>query len=108
MYGFNDITIKCFSNYLTHETQIVKISDDQSKEIINEFGVPQGSILGPLLFNIYSINDLEKHPKTCNNKMFADDTLIYIIMSENDGNGIDIINEDLSNIKLQCVKINLN
>jgi len=40
--------------------------------------VPQGSVLGPLLFILYINNIIEVCPDGCNIKMFADDTLIYV------------------------------
>ena len=43
-----------------------------------EFGVPQGSVLGPLLFLVY-INDLESNIKS-NIKFFADDTMLFSIV----------------------------
>ena len=62
-------------NYVTHRKQFVQI-DDTCSEIKNvNFGVPQGSILGPVLFNIY-VADLQEN---VNVKCFqyADDTTIY-------------------------------
>ena len=44
-----------------------------------EFGVPQGTVLGPLLFLIY-INDLERNIKS-NIKFFADDTMLFSIVN---------------------------
>ena len=62
-------------NYVTHRKQFVQI-DDTCSEVKNvNFGVPQGSILGPVLFNIY-VADLQDN---VNVKCFqyADDTTIY-------------------------------
>lgn len=57
--------------------QRVKINGEVSEARINQIGVPQGSILGPILFTIY-INDLKNALQYCQIKLFADDTLIYI------------------------------
>ena len=75
-YGFEKTSLKLIHSYLTQRWHRTKINNSFStwKELLN--GVPQGSILGPLLFNIY-INDLFfilDDTETCN---YADDTCLY-------------------------------
>ena len=57
--------------------QFVQIDDHQSKPAVTHFGVPQGSILGPIIFNIY-VSDLKK---SINSNIsciqYADDTSLY-------------------------------
>lgn len=64
--------------YLSNRTQQVKFNNQWSKRMITKYGVPQGSVLGPLLFTIY-INDIVQIcPENSSIKMFADDTIIYV------------------------------
>jgi hypothetical protein len=73
-YGFGESAINWLNSYLTGRGQRVKISSELSDKLPVTLGVPQGSVLGPYLFNIY-INDLVK---TSNLKfhLYADDTTI--------------------------------
>ena len=66
---------KWFRDYLRGRTQITKINDTLSKPMINDIGVPQGSILSSTLFSLY-INDISKVINYCDINLFADDAMI--------------------------------
>jgi hypothetical protein len=77
-YGMRGMVLEWFRTYLSNRTQQVKFNNQWSECIKTEYGVPQGSVLGPLLFTIY-INDIVEYcPEECSIKMFADDTLVYV------------------------------
>ena len=64
------------ANYLSGRYQYVHFDGVKSDRELVKYGVPQGSILGPLLF-LLQINDLVKSVKNCNIQMYAVDTVIY-------------------------------
>jgi hypothetical protein len=95
-YGVDHNTVKLISSYLSNRYQRVKLSDHYSTWQQIEAGVPQGSILGPLHFNIF-MNDLAYVVKNCDLSAYADDTQIFSA----DTNPLSVettINEDLARV----------
>ena len=76
-YGVRGVPLLWFKNYLIGRKQFVKYQSYESNLQNLEYGVPQGSVLGPLLFIIY-MNDLISSLSICKAILFADDTTIYI------------------------------
>ena len=75
-YGIEDEELMRLRSYLTNRKQITRVNNTEFSPIENKYGVPQGSILGALLFIIY-INDMEKVLEKCEIVLYADDTLIF-------------------------------
>ena len=75
-YGIRDIALKLLKTNISNRKQYVKYNVNESGFKSIKTGVPQGSILGPLLFNIY-INDLANINNNFKFIMYADDTTIY-------------------------------
>ena len=107
-YGVRGCAHKWFSSYLTDRQQFVTYNGMKSQNQVIKCGVPQGSILGPLLFLIY-INDLATVCKNTFPIFFADDSNLFI-----SGRDSDLImktlNEELKEISLwlKANKLSLN
>jgi len=79
-YGIRGIANQWFKSYLSHRNQFVEIDHHKSNLLPIQCGVPQGSILGPLLYLIY-VNDIG-NSCTENIVSFADDTTLYMSNSD--------------------------
>ena len=89
-YGFSLPALNLIQNYLANRKQRTKINDSYSPWSDILFGVPQGSILGPLLFNIF-LSDLFLVVKDVNIASYADDNTLY--------DSCDTIEEVISSIQ---------
>ena len=109
-YGIKNGSLQLLKSYLSNRSQYVEYNKIQSKSIPITTGVPQGSILGPLLFIIY-LNDISLSTKLFKIIVYADDTTLMANLSDfNEGNRDQIINDELSKINnwLKLNKLSLN
>ena len=77
--GVTDSALEWFHSYLTNRSQVIYLNGSSSKSTLLSFGVPQGSVMGPFKFIIYTgpVHDIAtKHGLSVH--MYADDTQIYI------------------------------
>ena len=107
-YGIRGIANNWFKSYLSNRSQFVSISSSKSTIKIIPHGVPQGSVLGPLLFLIY-INDLHRAIFSSETFHFADDT--HLLHFNSDLLSLcNRVNRDLRSLQswLKANKISLN
>ena len=108
IYGVRGIAYNWFRSYLKDRTHFVCYNGVNSSTAILNVGVPQGSILGPLLFLIY-INDICESNNLANFTLFADDTTILFQNASLDNliSNVETIFPDVVNW-LQANKLSLN
>ena len=107
-YGIRGIPLQWFKSYLQNRQQYTGIDDTLSDIETVTCGVPQGSILGPLLFLLY-INDIISSSNVLKFFLFADDTTIFYSTKIN-AETEHILNTELNKVNnwLNCNKLSLN
>ena len=108
LYRFKGVSLNLFRDYLSDRTQVTVINNVNSETSFLSCGVPQGSILGPLLFLLY-INDLPYCNLRSDVRMYADDT--NLTFASKDPNELfSSLTHDLGNLKqwLHSNRLSLN
>ena len=101
--GISDSSIVWFREYLQNRRIVTQVGNTLSREQCISYGVPQGSILGPLLFALY-INDMVKTVENCKIHLYADDTVLYF-SSKNPHTVQQKLQQELNTISLTgCVR----
>jgi len=112
--GLNNNLISWIQDFLNNRKQFVTVNGQFSKLFKVLSGIPQGSVLGPILFLIY-INDLPdfclgKHDANCDIYLYADDAKLYKTITN--GEDQDILQRVINRLKEWCdrwlVSININ
>ena len=95
-YGVRGNNLKWIKGFLDGRTQTVVVERDESTSVPVTSGVPQGSVLGPILFLAY-INDLPDRV-TSKVRLFADDTALYLSLNKHKES--KSLQEDLNNLQI--------
>ena len=108
-YGVEQSSLKWFNNYLSERSHYVEIGQCDSKTVPISIGVPQGSILGPLLFSIY-INDIQNCSEYFKCVKYADDTSLLNPSFNIDNYDLTTVNDELNKVYIWlCInRLSLN
>ena len=105
-YGITGVALKWFTSYLHDRIQTINIQNVLSDDLPLCTGVPQGSVLGPQLFTLYTapLGDvITAHG--VNYMTYADDTQLYMVLNRNDrSNGISQVEQCIQDVKAWSVR----
>ena len=99
-YGIMGTALNWFKTYFTNRSQCIVINDSLSKPCIPLEGVPQGSVIGPLSFTLYTapLEDIiEAHG--LGRMIYADDTQVYVVLKSSDHSVIPKLEKCINDIK---------
>ena len=112
-YGLSGCVHNWFCSYISNRSQSVKIQDSLSQPESLAFGVPQGSVLGPLLFTMYTtaLSSVIDKFQNIKHHLYADDTQIYIAITPvNQSSAVPELQECLRSVQewMALSKLKLN
>ena len=110
IYGFDGAVLQWLTSYLEDRTQIITLNRVQSEAFPLAWGVPQGSVMGPLDFILYTgpLSNVISSHQGVEHMMYADDTQLYVILKQSEiANGVIRLEQCISDVKVWACSNNL-